>query len=60
MEFYYGNKLILPEQILQSGQFHLLAKRLGYLGEADYCVNGFSFWPNIGVFSGFAKRTRNP
>ncbi len=47
LEFYYGNRLILPEQILQSGQFHLLAKRLGYLGEADYCVNGFAFWPNI-------------
>lgn len=47
LEFYYDNRLISPEQILQSGHFHLLAKRLGYLGEADYCVNGFSFWPNI-------------
>ena len=25
----------------------MFAKRLGYLGEADYCVNGFSFWINI-------------
>ena len=24
-----------------------MAKRLGYLGEADYCVNDFAFWPNI-------------
>ncbi len=25
----------------------LLAKRLGYLGNVDYCINGFSFWMDI-------------
>ena len=47
IEFYYKNKLITPEMILSSGHHNLLAKRLGYLGEADFCVNGFAFWPDI-------------
>lgn len=47
MDFYYKGKLITPEEILSSGHHHLLAKRLGYLGEPDYCVNGFGFWPDI-------------
>ena len=46
IQFFYKNKLITPEQILVSGHFHLLAKRLGYLGEPDFCVNGFAFWSN--------------
>lgn len=47
IEFYYQGRLISPDEILSSGQFNLLARRLGYLGEADYCVNGFAFWPDI-------------
>lgn len=47
LRFFYKGKQITSEEILASGHFHLLAKRLGYLGEADFCVNGFAFWPNI-------------
>lgn len=47
INFYYGAHLITVEEILSREHFRLLAKRLGYLGEADFCVNGFSFWPNI-------------
>ncbi|MBR6404385.1 MAG: hypothetical protein IKS48_13470 [Eubacterium sp.] len=47
IEFYYKNKFVTPEMILSSGHHNLLAKRLGYLGEADFCINGFAFWPDI-------------
>ena len=47
LRFFYRGRQITAEEILASGHFHLLAKRLGYLGEADFCVNGFAFWPNI-------------
>lgn len=47
IRFFYKGKQITAEEILASGHFHLLAKRLGYLGEADFCVNGFAFWSNI-------------
>lgn len=47
VKFLYKGKLILPEEVLSRGNFNLLARRLGYLDEADFCVNGFSFWPNI-------------
>lgn len=47
IEFYYQDRLISPDEILANGQFNLLARRLGYLGEADFCVNGFAFWPDI-------------
>jgi len=47
LRFFYKGKEITKEDILAKEHFHLFAKRLGYLGEADFCVNGFSFWPNI-------------
>lgn len=47
LAFYYKRCLITAEQLLLSGHHHLLAKRLGYLGEADFCINGFAFWPDI-------------
>lgn len=47
IKFFHEGRLITAEEILSRDHFHLLAKRLGYLGEADYCVNGFSFWINI-------------
>lgn len=47
LAFYYKKHLISPQQLLSSGHNHLLAKRLGYLGEADFCINGFTFWPDI-------------
>ena len=46
IDFFHEGRLITAEEILSREHFHLLAKRLGYLGEADFCVNGFSFWPN--------------
>lgn len=47
LRFFYVGRQITADEILASGHFHLLAKRLGYLGEPDFCVNGFAFWPNI-------------
>ena len=47
LAFYYKRRLITPQQLLSSGHNHLLAKRPGYLGEADFCINGFTFWPDI-------------
>lgn len=47
LAFYYKRHLFTPQQLLSSGHNHLLAKRLGYLGEADFCINGFTFWPDI-------------
>ena len=47
IHFFHEGLLITAEEILSRDHFHLFAKRLGYLGEADYCVNGFSFWINI-------------
>lgn len=47
MVFYHKRHLITPQQLLSSGHHQLLAKRLGYLGEADFCINGFTFWPDI-------------
>lgn len=47
LAFYHKRHLIAPQQLLSSGHHHLLAKRLGYLGEADFCINGFTFWPDI-------------
>lgn len=52
LAFYYKKHLISPEQILLSRHNHLLAKRLGYLGEPDFCINGFAFWPDIEETSG--------
>ena len=47
LALYYKKHLITPQQLLSSGNSHLLAKRLGYLGKADFCINGFTFWPDI-------------
>lgn len=47
LKFYHKRRLITPQQLLLNGHNHLLAKRLGYLGEADFCINGFTFWPDI-------------
>ena len=47
LAFYYKQHLITPQQLLSSGHNHLLARRLGYLGEEDLCINGFTFWPDI-------------
>lgn len=47
LRFFYKGREITTEEILAKGHFHLFARRLGHLGEADFCVNGFSFWPNI-------------
>lgn len=45
--FYYKKCLITPQQLLSGGNHSLLARRLGYLSEEDFCVNGFTFWPDI-------------
>lgn len=45
--FYHKRHLITPQQLLSSVHHQLLAKRHGYLGEADFCINGFTFWPDI-------------
>ncbi len=47
LRFFYEGREITTEDILAKEHFHLFARRLGHLGEADFCVNGFSFWPNI-------------
>ncbi|WP_066719099.1 hypothetical protein [Clostridium sp. Marseille-P299] len=47
LEFYYNTKIITPQEILSKRHFHLLSRRLGYLDENDFCVNGFAFWPDI-------------
>ena len=47
LRFFYKGKEITKEDILAKEHFRLFARRLGYLEEADFCVNGFSFWPNI-------------
>lgn len=47
LRFFYNGREITTEDILAKEHFHLFARRLGHLGEADFCVNGFSFWPNI-------------
>lgn len=47
LEFYYKNFLITPKQLLEKKNQKLLARRLGYLAEADFCINGFTFWPDI-------------
>lgn len=47
LRFFYKGQQITAEKILASGKSHLLARRLGYLGEEDFCINGFAFWPNI-------------
>ncbi len=46
LNFYYKQHLVNPAHLLSSGH-SLLAKRLGYLGDADFCINGFTFWPDI-------------
>lgn len=46
--YYYGN-LIDEEQIKEKCK--PLAKRLGYLGQADFCINGFLFPPSNNVDS---------
>lgn len=52
LAFYYKKKLIEPKYLLLDGQNYLLAKRLGYLGEADFCINGFTFGADIEKTSG--------
>jgi len=47
LEFLYKNRIVTPQEILSAEHCHLLARRLGYLGEADFCVNGFAFWLDI-------------
>lgn len=47
LRFFYKGREITTEEILAKGHFQLFVRRLGQLGEADFCVNGFSFWPNI-------------
>ena len=47
IRFFHEGCLITAEEILSREHFRLFAKRLGYLGQADFCVNGFSFWINI-------------
>lgn len=47
LEFYYKNCLITPQQLLERNHQSLLMRRLGYSVEADFCINGFTFWPDI-------------
>lgn len=47
LEFYYKDRLITPSLLLEKKHQGLLARRIGYLGEADFCINGFSFWTDI-------------
>ena len=47
LELYYKQQLIKPQDLLSDRHHLLLAKRLGYFSEADYCINGFAFWPDI-------------
>ena len=47
LRFFYKGREITTEEILTKGHLRLLARRLGHLEEADFCINGFSFWPNI-------------
>lgn len=46
LELYYKNRWMPAEMFREAGQ-SLLAVRFGHLGEADFCVNGFPFWPDI-------------
>ena len=45
LRLYQNGKEIDPQVIRNRAQ--LLARRLGCLGEPDYCINGFSFWKDI-------------
>lgn len=47
LEFYYKDCLIAPQQLLERKHQGLLARRLGYSDEGDFCINGFTFWPDI-------------
>lgn len=47
LEFYYQDKLITSKQLLERKHQRLLARRLGYFDESDFCINGFTFWPDI-------------
>ncbi|MDD3414791.1 MAG: hypothetical protein PHY47_12425 [Lachnospiraceae bacterium] len=47
LAFYYKDKLITPSLLLEKKHQGLLARRIGYLGEEDFCINGFTFWPDI-------------
>jgi hypothetical protein len=47
LEFYYKDCLITPKQLLERKHKSLLARRLGYSDESDFCINGFTFWPDI-------------
>jgi hypothetical protein len=47
LEFYYKGCLITSQQISERKHQALLARRLGYLDEIDFCISGFTFWPDI-------------
>lgn len=47
IKFYYKEGLITPDQLMAKRGHSLLARRLGYTDEPDFCINGFTFWPDI-------------
>lgn len=47
IKFYYKEGLITPDQLMAKRGYSLLARRLGYIDEPDFCINGFTFWPDI-------------
>lgn len=46
LELYFKGKLI-PRDVIECSGCNLLACRLGYYEDKDYCINGFAFWPSI-------------